>query len=224
MKPNIKIVWFGVILAAALLLLSVQVVSADFQPTRGLRAAQSSADPVIMLTATMAPGVLGLPGETVVWTIALNNPGSADVTGVVVTDTLPDTLRIDSVNVVQGQVAVSDLTVVYTLPTLAAGQSVQIDILTTVLRGPENGVLLNRVMLTAQGSQGSISKNAAAEVFVPTGLPATGYPPSEELPGDGEPPVWMFGLAAVFTVSFGAVLVWLRGRRWQVRHWYLRQG
>jgi hypothetical protein len=48
---------------------------------------------------------------------------------------------------------------------------------------------------------------------VPTGLPATGYPPADDLPGQGEPSVLAVGVAALLAVVAAAGVVWHRGRR-----------
>ncbi|MBI5961513.1 MAG: DUF11 domain-containing protein [Chloroflexi bacterium] len=225
MKSKTRLLWLSVIVLTTVILVPFHAANASgVCPGRARAAGQLGFDPVFTITGTMSPGVLGLPGEPVTWTITITNASTTAGSGIVVTDTLPDTLRIDGVNVVQGQAAVGGQSVVYTLPALNPGETVQIEILTTVIRGPANGILINHAALTAQGPQGVVTKNAVAEVFVPTGLPATGYPPSEDLPGDGEPPVWMVGMIAALIVALAAMFVWARGRRWQHRNWYVRQG
>ena len=177
------------------------------------RAARSTFDPAISLAGALAPGSLGLPGEQITWTISVTNPGPAAGTDLVITDTLRDELRVDRVIADRGQVVVSSQVVVLTIPVLNPGETALMQIQTTVLRGPANGVLVNQVVLAAPGSAGAITRSAAAEVFVPTGLPATGYPPSDDLPGEGEPSAVQVGLIAFGVVALTAVFVWRRGRR-----------
>lgn len=191
--------------------------------TLPLEAAQQPGfDPIANLAGVLPPGTLGLPGEQITWIVSVTNAGTVAGTSLVVTDTLRDELRIEHVRIIQGEAAVSQQTVTYTLPVLNPGQTIQIEILTTVLRSPANGALINQAFLNAQGPDGPVTTGAAAQVFVPTGLPATGYPPVEKLPGDGEPSVLAVGLVAFGVVALTAFFVWLRGRRWLNRRWSAR--
>jgi uncharacterized repeat protein (TIGR01451 family) len=170
-------------------------------------------DPAIDLAAELAPGTLGLPGEQVTWVITVSNPGFVAATNLVITDTLRDELRIEQAQADQGDVAISDQTVVFTVPVLNPGEKVQLRVLTTVVRSPANGVLLNQALLAANGPGGTVARNASTQLFVPDGLPATGYPPAEDLPGQGEPSALVIALAAVAMVALTALFVWRRGRR-----------
>lgn len=178
-----------------------------------LMTGRSAFDPVLTLAGILEPGSLGLPGEPVTWVIGVANRGAVAGTDVVITDTLADHLRVDRAVTTHGQAVISGQVVVVTIPVLNPGENVEITIATTVLYGPANGVLVNQVLLAANGPGGAITKNAVAEVFVPTGLPATGYPPTDDLPGVGEPSVLQVGLAALGTVVLTALIVWHRGRR-----------
>jgi uncharacterized repeat protein (TIGR01451 family) len=173
----------------------------------------SSFDPAISLAGALAPGALGLPGEQVIWVITVNNPGPAVGSDLIVTDTLRDELRIEHAEADQGEVAISEQTVVFTVPVLKPGDTVQMRVLTTIQRSPANGVLLNQALLAVKGPGGAVARNASAELFVPDGLPATGYPPAEDLPGQGEPSAVVIGLGAFGVVALTALFVWYRGRR-----------
>ena len=81
------------------------------------------------------------------------------------------------------------------------------------MHGPANGVLVNQVIVAGAGPRGSFTQSAVGEVFVPTGLPATGYPPADDLPGQGEPSVLAVGAVALLVVLAAAAFVWYRGHR-----------
>jgi uncharacterized repeat protein (TIGR01451 family) len=168
-------------------------------------------DPAITKTVELAPGALGLPGEQVIWTITVTNVGTAPGYDIVITDTIRSELRIDSVEVDRGSFAISEQLIVFTIPVLNPGESATMRITTTVLRGPADGLLTNEALLTGDGPNGTIMRSAKAEISVPTGLPATGYPPEEDLPGEDGPSVWLVGLVAFAVVALTALFVWRRG-------------
>jgi uncharacterized repeat protein (TIGR01451 family) len=171
-------------------------------------------DPTIAVTANLPSGSLGLPGDPITWFITVSNTGVASGTNVVISDTLQTELRVDHAEIPKGETAISDQMVVFTIPVLNPGESVQMKINTTVLQSPPNGVVVNQAMLAATSSEGPITRKAAAELFLPTMLPATGYPPADEdLPGQGEPSAFQIGLAAFGVVIAAAAAVWYRGRR-----------
>lgn len=191
---------------SAAIVASLRAVEAD---TESL----SPFDPAIDLEGVLAPGALGLPGEQVTWVITVYNPSPVVGTNLVVTDTLRDELRIEHAEADLGDVAISGQTVVLTVPVLNPGEKVQMRVLTTIVRSPANGVLLNQVLLAAKGVGGTVARNASTQLLVPGGLPATGYPPIEDLPGRGEPSALVIGLAAAGLVAVTALFVWYRGRR-----------
>ncbi len=178
----------------------LRVRGADFQGT-------------LTVAAELSEGALGLPGEAVTWVITLTNTGASAGTDLLVTNTLRDELRLDSADAEYGEVVISDRAAVFSMPELRPGQTVAMRVHTTVLRGPANGVLVNQVILAGTGPAGPFTQSAVGEVFVPTGLPATGYPPADDLPGQGEPSVLAVGAAALLVVMLAAAFVWYRGRR-----------
>lgn len=168
---------------------------------------------VLSVTGMLVEGALGLPGEPVAWAITLTNTGAAPGRDLVVTVTPHQELRVESAESPLGTVTVSDRAAVFTVPELQPGQTVEMIVRTMVLHTPPNGVLVSQVALVGNGPGGMFAQSAIGEFFAPTGLPATGYPPGERLPGEGEPSVWTVGAGALAAVLGAAVYVWYRGRR-----------
>lgn len=167
-------------------------------------------DVSIRVEGMVPPGALGLPGEPVIWVITVENTGSVPLgDDLIVTNVLRDELRIDSVEVSRGDFAISGQMVVFTLGHLAPGETAEMHINTTVMRGPVNGILTHQATLSTL--DGAAVQSAFAEIFVPTGLPATGYPPETDLPGTGEPSVFVVALLAFSVVALTAGFVWHRG-------------
>lgn len=164
----------------------------------------------LTVDGVLAPGALGLPGEQITWLVTLSNVGSAPGTDVILTDRVHDQLRIDSVEVDRGEFAISGQVVVFNTPRLAPGEQVQMRVNTTVIGAPPGGSVRNRVQLQAVGPDGAVEDAAASEVFVPTGLPETGYPP-ERAPGADGPSVLLVALIGLMAVAIAAGYVWWRG-------------
>jgi uncharacterized repeat protein (TIGR01451 family) len=129
-------------------------------------------DPAISKRGTLQPGDLGLPGEPITWTIMVTQQGSASVDDVVITDTLDPALRIDSVSTDRGTVAIDWQTVTVRLGQLAPGDTVTIQIVTTVLAGAPSPVS-NTATVTGSGVA-----SATATVSTVGSLPSTGYGPN----------------------------------------------
>jgi uncharacterized repeat protein (TIGR01451 family) len=204
LKP--KRTLYGTVLGLILLLL-VLPSHADAAPPR-----QTSFDPAISVVGELAPNAMGLPGEWITWVITVVNSGGAPGRDIVVSDVLRNELRIDSVEANFGAFTINEQSVEFTIPVLNPGESVEMRINTTVLRGPADGVLINQVLLSGTGPNGAITDNAVAEVPVPTTLPATGYPPEQDLPGYGEPSALVVGLGSLAMVVLAALVIWWRGR------------
>lgn len=202
------------VLAAALVglaLLASPVAAASVPGALGLLPRGEESDLALEVVGKLAPGALGLPGEQITWVISLKNTGSAPFMDAIVTDEVREELRIDSVEVQRGDFAISGQVVVFNIPLVRPGEQVQMRINATVLHTPPGGTLGNRARLTAQGPRGAVEDAALTEVYVPTGLPATGYPPDDNLPGAGEPSVLLVALIAVMVVALAASYVWWRG-------------
>ena len=65
------------------------------------------------------------------WMLTVSNAGTVDARNVVITDTLPDGLRVDTVQINTGSANVNEQTVTVILPVLQPGAIVQFSILTT---------------------------------------------------------------------------------------------
>ncbi|HEX3049394.1 MAG TPA: DUF11 domain-containing protein [Aggregatilineaceae bacterium] len=166
--------------------------------------------PVLSNEGTLIAGALGLPGEPLTWALSASNAGDVSGTGIIITDVVPKELRINSVEADRGTFSISGQTVSFQLDTLDPGEAVQMRINTTVIEAPPNGSLINQASLVGQGPDGPVTHQSLAEVSVPTSLPATGYPP-QDLPGEGEPSVYVVALGALCAVALMALFVWWRG-------------
>lgn len=168
--------------------------------------------PVISAVGVLSPGVLGLPGEPITWIVTVTNQGTARGVDLVVSHVLHNELRIESVEVERGWQTVEGQVVKFSIPSLEPGETVGMQIVTTVAHGPADGTLTNRVTLRAKGQDGVVVKETSAEIYVPTGLPATGYPPEEDLPGHDEPPLAWIALLAAGMVIVTAFIIYQRGK------------
>jgi uncharacterized repeat protein (TIGR01451 family) len=137
-------------------------------------------DPSVSKIGELAPGAIGLPGEQLIWTITVTNNGTGTGYDLYVTDTLRSELQIDGVTTERGLSQVDGQTVTFYIPYLDPGEAVQMQIVTTVLNSPPDGIVNNTASLNGVGSDGaSVAVSAAGSVPLVTGLPSTGYPPAE---------------------------------------------
>ena len=197
----------GLALAGGLL---VRDAAASEVDRSGRTATQTTFNPALSLVGEFAPGAVGVPGEQVIWTITVVNTGDAPGTQILITDTLNSSLRVDQVEIDRGTYSVNGQVVGFDIPVLNPGETAQMQLRTTVLNGPPDGLLVNQVVLTAQGPTGTVTDRAVTQLSMPTRLPSTGYPPPEELPGEGEPSIVVVGLAALVAVLTTAFIVWRR--------------
>ncbi|MCU0511413.1 MAG: PKD domain-containing protein, partial [Anaerolineae bacterium] len=127
-------------------------------------------DPSLSKIGYLPAGSTGLPGEELVWEIIVSNVSALVETGIVVTDTIRNDLRIDRVEGSAGvNVSYSGQVVTASIATLPPGQSRRFWVYTTVLSSPLSGQFTN----TAYPNRGL---PAAATVNVPAA------PPSGPLP------------------------------------------
>ncbi|WP_428819241.1 isopeptide-forming domain-containing fimbrial protein [Microbulbifer sp. MCCC 1A16149] len=97
------------------------------------------------------------PGDTIEWTIEVSNEGNQDGTGVVVTDTLPDTSLFNSFTASDGGVIDLDAgTVTWNIGDLAAGESVTLTLSAIVNESVPTNIptQTNSVEVTDDGNNG----------------------------------------------------------------------
>ncbi|MBI5928233.1 MAG: DUF11 domain-containing protein, partial [Chloroflexi bacterium] len=167
-------------------------------------------DPSISKIGRLGPGQLGLVGEDLTWFVTITNIGNAPGTNVVICDVLVSELQVNSATIDVGTVTVQGQEVCFFVDTLAPGQVINGQINSTVLDTPASGVIQNTVTLTGTGTDGVVQvESATAVVPVPTGLPATGYPPIPDKSASKAPFIWIVISATLMTLVAGG--------------WYLRK-
>lgn len=201
---------FLVAILVSLAPLASPAVASDISASLQLLPRDDESGLTLEVIGNLAPGALGLPGEQITWVISLKNSAPAPFMDAIVTAEVREELRIDSVEVQRGDFAISGQMVVFTTPLVQPGEQVRMRVNATVLRTPPGGTLGNRARLTARGPRGAVEADVLTEVYVPTGLPATGYPPDENLPGS-QPSVPLVALVAVTVVALAAGYVRWRG-------------
>lgn len=144
--------------------LSVNPLPAVAQPSVGVF------DPSISKIGFLVPGQLGVTGEQLEWVITVNNTSAVAGFNIVITDTLRDELRVDSVDLPVGTSNINGQTVTVTIPSLAPGQSVQFSIFTTVLNGEQ---IDNTACITAD----NMSQPECVSARAIRALPSTGETP-----------------------------------------------
>ncbi|MFW5691415.1 MAG: hypothetical protein ACOCXZ_02830, partial [Chloroflexota bacterium] len=109
------------------------------------------------------------------WLIVASNTGGAPGTDVVISDTLPASMRVDRVETDRGTVAVNGQTVTVNVGTLNPGESVEVNIYAEVVTLPDDLLLSNTAVVTGTGSDGAtVTESIVAQFPVVTELPATG--------------------------------------------------
>jgi uncharacterized repeat protein (TIGR01451 family) len=152
----------------------------------------------ILLTKYADPAI-AFPGQTLTWILEVRNPSSVDATGIVVTDTIPVGLNIQTTIPDAGTATVSGQTVTWNVGTVAAGQTLRLRIVTQVdpsLSAP----VTNTALVT--GSNVAPMEASATAAFV------------EGLPNTGETVWWTWLLGATLLLLPAALIAlwWLRRR------------
>lgn len=147
-------------------------------------------DPAISKVGILEPGALGLPGETLTWQVTVTNVGNGRGEALTISDTLREELQIENVTTERGSASVNGQTVTFNIPFLDPDESVQMQIVTTVLTSPLEGQFDNTVVLNGFGPDGAVvTDSGSAVVDVATGLPATGYAPVKDSYGASSPSI-----------------------------------
>lgn len=172
--------------------------------------AEAVFDPAISKIGVLEPGGVGLPGESITWTITVTNEGGAGATDIVVVDEVRPELRIDGADIDVGSVTILGQTVTFVIPSLAPGESVQMRIYTTVLSSPAGGLFINEASVMDRTAQGVLAPRVTAQATV-SGvgtLPATGYPP----PDESHNGIWAALIGVLAALIFGGIYVFRRAR------------
>lgn len=157
-------------------------------------------------TATLLPGQVSLikqvdppfalPGDTVVWTLIVRNPGPDSATNLVLTDRIPDAFEVLSATTTSGTVTINGQELRFEQASLAAGATVTIRITTRIRDNTRPPYVLDNVAsLTSDGFPPSIGR---ARLTSAGSLPATGEADRNTM--------LMFMLLAL-AGAFGAVMV-----------------
>ena len=91
-----------------------------------------------------------VPGDTLTYTMAVANDGTADATGVTATDTLPSGVTFVAANT-HGAGTYDSATGVWSIGTVASGTSATLTITATVNAGTEASTQINRFIITSTG-------------------------------------------------------------------------
>lgn len=144
------------------------------------------------------------PGDTLTYTIRIINPTNRVFSGILMTDTMPDAVRILSAEASSGSVTVNGQNIRFTQASLAAGGRVTITVAAELLEGETLPQVINRACLTT-------STNPTPRCAV------AGFVRAAQLPGTGETPssaTWLllFGGLATLTGLFGVYRLLRRGQ------------
>ncbi len=91
-----------------------------------------------------------VPGDTLTYTMAVANDGTADATGVTATDTLPSGVTFVAANT-HGAGTYDSATGIWSIGTVASGASATLTITATVNAGTEASTQVNRFIITSTG-------------------------------------------------------------------------
>jgi large repetitive protein len=143
---------------------------------------------------TISKGVdpaLVFPGENLTWTIEVRNTSAVTATGVVVRDTLPPAVSIQSTSADSGSVSVNGQDVVWNIGTLAPGQSMRLRIITQVNAAVDSDVT-NTAFVSGDNFPGQQASATARRVST--------------LPNTGETPWWAAVLWGITALVLGGFL------------------
>ena len=173
-------------------------------------------DPSISKVGVLQDGGLGLPGERLTWIASITNIGTGPGYDIVITDDIQPDLRIDGADTDRGTATIAGQTVTFYISYLNPGESVQARIYTTVLTSPLDGLFENTAYGEGVGANGVVeTASGSGVVSAATGLPSTGYAPSDdESEAQSSVPTWIVIAAAIIGMCllFGSIWI-VRMRR-----------
>lgn len=138
-------------------------------------------------------------GEVVTWTITVSNPTGAAITGVVVTDPIPDMFEIIGVTATRGTASFTGQLVTVEIGTLQSNESVTITVTTVARDTAPAGEVCNTAY------RGTVSASDCV-TLLPAELPETGGRPLSS------PPAWLWLLLGAGVLVAGG-LGWRIARR-----------
>jgi len=132
--------------------------------------------PVLTKVGVLQAGGLGVPGETITWTITVTNSGTATGFNIPVVDTLPDILHVDGADADRGTVGIVGQTVTFLIDRLDPGETVELRIYSRILHSPLDGIFTNSAAIVTP--EGVMLAGDVGRVSGVGMLPSTGYPPA----------------------------------------------
>jgi uncharacterized repeat protein (TIGR01451 family) len=145
-------------------------------------------DPIITKSGSPDDVIIG---ERFTWTITVSNPGTLPTIPTTVTDTIPGTFDIVSVNSTRGTVSIAGDVITVDVPSLTAGQTAVITIVVEANETAQAGSVCNTARM------GSITTTDCVSML-PNNLPATGGRPVG--------PTWPFLIAGIVAgIGLGAL-------------------
>lgn len=125
---------------------------------------------------TWSDAGIGILGNQITWTIVVTNPSANSMNDIVVSDSIASYLQIENVTTTHGSVSINGQNITINIATLNGNTSATIEIVTTLIAEPIDGIATNTVTTSTNGQTAS----ATAKVNVITSLPNTGYPPNDD--------------------------------------------
>ena len=182
-------------------------------PVSGGEPSISVFDPGVSKVGALPAGGIGLPGESLAWTITVTNNGTGAGSNVLITDTVRSEMRVDGADTPRGTFSISGQTVTFLIPWINPGETVTLHVYTTVITSPLAGSFTNDVTLSGTGADGTaVATSATGSVLSATSLPSTGYPPADDSPSSSLPLAGWVALIGVLGVAL-AGSGWLLSRR-----------
>jgi uncharacterized repeat protein (TIGR01451 family)/LPXTG-motif cell wall-anchored protein len=145
------------------------------------------------------------PGEIVVWTITVTNPGSINATNIILVDNMPAVVEIQSVTATNGSITFNGQQVTYTQAVLSPGETVTLTITTRVRDDAVLPFTLTN-SATITNSENPTPRSAQATLTGVSNLPNTG----ETLP----PVLWLGLIIGILgAAAFIGRSVWKQSKR-----------
>lgn len=132
-------------------------------------------------------------GNEVEWIMTFSNTGDSAGQNIVVSNTIGNGLRVESVQINTGTTSINGRTVTVSIPSLEPGETIQFSIITSVL---DDSDMSNTACVTAS--------NLSGERCV-RGLPVQALPATGELPYWRQPFLWL----GVMTISVSLLMIGL---------------